>query len=319
MNNIKVYDGSIFYVDDTKRNIIKHNIVSEKSYVYYKSKPIKLDMDYIIDPIIKDYYIFGRNTILLIEDFDFYIFWNGRIIVRCAFIDYWSIVCAEDSVYFYVKWNNILSIYNSSGVNYQFYLGKSNIAISQDGQKIVIWGCGDINITYMSNSEGYNLFENSTLGIKIAGSYFKWINNSSRFIIGQYCNLIDTYTWRVYKIFTDTYDFFDLGYVLIHCMIDKIILYDPDDMSILNTIHCVAKFVAYHSHWKALITAQLEYYCVTPKYELRKFKPAMNYLHDMVSNPIMDMILFNGLLFELLPDEILYTNLYKIILTLFAE
>jgi len=326
-----VYDGSIFYVDGTKRNIIKHNVISRNGCVYHKISPACSNRShYKINPRIIDYFIFGNNLILLIKHESVLVIWNNKVFGCHNTIKRCNIVNAKNGTHLYIQENEYLSIYNSIKQITTVHLDCYGLLdISPDGQKVVYQGDNHAYFSNMikENVDDYIFTINNTYCTRIRSNLY-WVKGSSRFLATKYNNaLYDTYVcvqhikhqdglcrWIRYKLNICNVKLFDIGHLLIGLSDSKIIIFDPDNLTVLNTIHCDIDFVAYHPDLQVLVTPELDYYRVTSKYELRKFTTGMDYLHDMIPSPIMDAILLNELLFELLPYDILYTVMYSAII-----
>jgi len=156
-------------------------------------------------------------------------------------------------------------------------------------------------------------------GLRLKGKFVEWLLGSNRFII-----IDKTWIYNVETGFRSVYPKERYKYYSYDTRNNTLLInyykfleiYDVNTFKLLTSIkHNKLMFIAYSTKYNALITNGYEYYQVTDT-KTKKVQIGIDYLvkRNLALGRLMDIMLFQDMLFDLLPNEILCTELCRLIL-----
>jgi len=332
MNNIKLNKNFLYYVDNSNRRIVKCNLLSKRRCVYYQTPQQ-----------IVNYCVFDDNRIFIISDYRNcgFIDWNDKILQIGSTVNDCHFLRALN-LYVIIYTPYRVKIYSSNNVVKLLPLKRYRITVSFDGKHILIFHF-DLNKSYYMDSQKFmdgvlkcpkdtisNLeLQNIITNMSCVWDYIPYYDNGYPHFVFNSHQLITNIDATVKNIVTNkrlslsplwiiggrlSKKQFDIGnFLTVQGRRTKI--YDVNSLEHLQTIDQNFKFVAYHSGLRLLITEDLYTYRFNGC-EFVRIKLGCNYLIDRCEAPnqIMDIVLFDDLLFDNFPSEIVCTELYEQIL-----
>jgi len=316
-------------MEHTGRKIIKYNIISNKKNIIYQTDTNSsidqyniIDNDIIIEIIqnCKSKIIFNNNKIILDcnECLDVYLF-------RIRY-EMWAAVTMIGYVMFY-NLNGLMKRQSLNGIFYD---------ISMVDQKILIYrpdfckSYGAIlikNMIDVSDIESIFDFSGIISFVKvdklqelIVNGYFvdciSWAQKSSRIGVVNLDNEMDlviNFDTKVSVLINNCELYVDAGNYLIGVESKYTEIYDVDSLILLKKVNNCFDYMLYNKELNLLISDTFDLYRINSKYDFEKITLGRNYINDrcIYENYIMEIILNNILWFDLLPMEILCTELYR--------
>jgi len=319
-------DDTVFFFGKFPGNgfkIVEYNVLSKRKYIYLNTS------DYICD-----FYISKTDRIVSHRD---KIDWNGKIIKLPLPIN--------DNFYagdFLKSADGIVNLYGVDGKHYSF--NENGIINSHeidfvnvsDDYKTVVWKreC-EIYYEHVANVESKCLFQNGVRVMENAilctyyvfkngvdkmkfttlGPY--WVGGSNRLIytmINKGAEIYNLETGKSCVIPREYPSFYDTTRnIFFYYDYDILEVYDVKTFCLISEIECKMIIVDYHKKWDVFITNKFELYRVAQSYKLELANIGKNYLSDRqyASSSLMDTIMEDYLLFDLLPVEILCTDMYR--------
>jgi len=340
---------SVLFKNNLKTQLFEFNIFSKKTKLRYQCGPyeqiehtVSFDNNLIIVVYCPCMHPKYRNNINMSRVYDSIIKWNDRIIAYCTIIGFYSmrIIKLNNILYLFAKTQYGFKIYDSKQLLFDFDSKLNIYDISYDGKQSLnyVVNTKTLYVKKLTGLDIATIFDIDISDSKITninGCHIKWIANSSRFIqiFGlNHIHVINIQTLAENKLngrisFYDTNNDYLIGY-----MDNCVILYDLKSLTPMKIIKHDLQIEEYHRTFQLFIVErqdekynrkfhkqQLEFYRLTPEYKFQKVTIGENYLHDcrFINNFIMDIILFEILLFDRLPSEILCIELYHQILRIF--
>jgi len=318
MDQIQEYNNSIYYVQDYK--LIEFNLLSKNKYLHRvinKRKSFSYD---VLAPkligymIYKSYYL---NNRLLLDNI------NRVLILQTKPID--GTIGHKFIVADYMRGDYDLEFYNLDGIfikkiqNTEFWKIDDRhyhqLHVSYDGQ-IITWDIDnkiriidlDINMTTNKTFQKYNLDFNI--------GHTRWLRNSSRLVIINMTHIVNIHTKAILKIKKELKYFDTSNDIMIGLEYQMIQIYDVRELKNIKQIQHDYEFAHYHKKLNILITRSCELFVITSCYKLKRAIIGINYVIDNYKfpNSIMDIVVDSVTMFELLPNEIIFTEVYRMIL-----
>jgi len=311
MKQIQEHNNSIYYIQNNE--LVEFNIITKRKRIRCIA----------YEPIL-EYHILSSNLI-------------GYLIGNKYYLNYMLLLKDQEKIFVLQKCakyilgrkDNYLCFYDLSGmfvsrISQQFRFIQFDVA---DNSQIITWGgngssWGDIKIYSLDNNLRLN-FTKILFNEPI--SHTIYVRNSSRLAViknslnfGKF-HLINTNNKNIAKVIKmwRTCDFFDTNRDIMVCLECNIVeLYDVYKLNLITQIRHDYNFVYYHKKLDLLITRSLELFVITNDYKLMQLNIGLNYIVDRIAFPnvVMEIISLQQLLFELLPFEIIFVELYQMLL-----
>jgi len=326
---IKEFGNSIFYIND-KHHLIEYNILSKKCYLHVR----------YMNSLVCDYFIVDGNKIIIRSYYEKIIVTLNNQNINMMHIPLYfpfdgniRFLKTSESVYFNIAGNDYSYI---CAINGNLKLMSGFFLPSNDGKKLMY---KDGEITYFADTNDVlpNILNNSnskignrkimrTLrkkGVTVRkGSFERFVHNSYHLVFHfrnkkwYIENINNQSEMRINYCCRKHCRYVDIGNFLIE--IDQgINVYTVDNLKYLRTIQYNSNRISFHNGLRLLLfedtSGAFEYYRLNSYCELENVKLGSNYTIDckVISIYIMDILMDVGLIFDLLPYEIIYVELYQ--------
>jgi len=322
MQQIKEHSNSIYYVQND--TLIEFDLLSKNiSHHYVANK----EMEYhVLSNTLIGYQIgteyFIKSTIN-----------NNNTIILSTYVDRAYIMQSPNNKKYVVieRSDRIFELYNleylvkTQQFKYKQYYptrtmyretfwssnrGYEQIDLSSDG-KIITWNYSmlmfhlDDNLNVNKTSITYDLAIYSTF----------CVIGSTRLVIviGLDSHIINIHNLKTMCIKTHS-KYFDTNHnIMLHLDSKNIKIYDVTQLTLVAQIEHDYKFIHYHKKLDTLITDSCELFVISVDHKLKRASIGLNYFNDIdvYPNMMMDIVTDPILLFALIPDDIVFCELYQ--------
>jgi len=318
MDKIKAINCSVFYIRN-KKQLVEYNLLNGHRQILYNTKNN-----------ILDYYISKNDKIIILNDgYRVLANWNGGLRTFDIWYGFKGFIKIGNQVNLALQGFDRLSICDFDGRNKRLDHYDNNVDISHNGKEIIF---ANITCVFKKVSTSDIPFDCYNLTVldhrQYIGSYpCGWVKGSNR-VIQYYSSVKGNIITNVESLKS-----YNLSYVyplmeinnnmIIQVASYGILVIDINTMELIGLVPHVLNFICYSERLNLLITDTWDYYRLQSKHsqqlQLQRIIIRKNYIDDQNNLPndlqnLMDMVCYGDLLFSMLPNDILYYELYKGIL-----
>jgi len=308
MQSIQEYNNSIYYREHNK--IIEYDLLARKNRVRY-----------VVNNIGNEYYVLTHNSICIKINESYYV--NSLKLVD---IDYRIFVLQTPNQNKYIVGESIfpaekLTLYDLRGsfiklINTKDFwisdgLSYSQLDVSIDG-RIITWYRKIIYIFFLDNN--FKMMVTCQPCSDVWET--KFVFGSSRLAIINVSYVKNLYTSAILDINMKDAKYYDTKWDIMLCLSNgPIQIYGVVQLNSLVEINHNHEFIHYHKKLNLLITKGYELFVIESNHKLKHVNVGINYIMDRTIIPNLIMEIISDLyLFDLLPYEIVYVELYQRIL-----
>jgi len=318
MEQIQEYNNSIYYSQNGKLH--EFNLLSKSKRIHWQWKHGKLDM----------FHVFKRNLIGYALNKKFYL--NGKFIfdiIKRIFIMQTKTTNTKYIIHdtYCGALEYELKVYNLDGnlireiLNTIFWkkeFGQYNqLDVSYEGQ-IITWNYIDgIHPIYILSLHDDLEITKITKIPGIICQHTQCVIGSSYLVVVDKKYVMNINTDTILKNNDSRSKYFETNKnTMIKLNHQTITIYDAYQLTPITQIQHNYEFIYYHKKLDILITKSCKLFVITANYKLKRCNIGNNYIIDQTITPnqIMEIIAVSTMLFELLPEEIVFSELYMTIL-----